>query len=745
MRYLRTGRIATLFLLFLFLLSPFIRAQKIDYSLEEQYCEKQVYQKIEAVGDINFGDELVTEIKKTIRASSGKCRLDLLSSLGSVYMYQKNNKDGFKCVNEVIQEAVKNKYTYLLIAAYLDKASYISAERDFYSAQLLMDSAKALLVSHPYLHLKKTYYKKQAGIFFDRTKYDSARLYYDSGYRVSAQVKDTSDMIVNLINMGTIYLDKSDYKNALDNFLSVIKLEGEEDDSGNSTVLSLVGQCYLSLNQYTLADTYLRKALYKDIKAEDQPHYLWTLYYLSKNLYQQNKKDSTHTLLDTLISKATLLRDEELLTTALRDKTFYMALEGAPSGKVIENYNRILNIYNRKEGYELSKIILYQEMGNYYLKLKNYDKAISSFEYVLANNRKTNHPGALMETYKKLSEIYSAKKLFSKAFFYLEEYTVLKDSIEGIELQKNLVEIERKYNFERKDNQINKLSAEKKLNEALLAKTRTTQLYTLLFCGLLLSAIVGGIFFYRKLRRQKALLTAQNQELAQLNQVKNRLFSIIAHDLKGLSIPFQRAARILNFHINKKNYEKTIEVAQQLETNSQNLSQLLDNLLQWSLEQMNGYVPRPELLSLKKELEEIMNMYGEHAVFKNIKFVEHIPPNINIETDKGALHVIFRNLIGNAIKYTHDGEIKIYAKEDGEKIICSVSDAGTGISPEIMEKLFSIENEKIKSGTAGEKGSGLGLVLVKKLVEMNNGNIEINSEQGKGTTVFISLPLKTAS
>ncbi len=289
------------------------------------------------------------------------------------------------------------------------------------------------------------------------------------------------------------------------------------------------------------------------------------------------------------------------------------------------------------------------------------------------------------------------------------------------------------------------MNSEKELKNADLKQAHTRQTFFIILSLLLIGFLFTGLWAYKKLRINKNALSQKNTELDNLNQIKNRLFSIIAHDVKGLAIPFQRASRILNHHIQKQNFDKTLEVAKQLETNAESLSNLLDNLLQWSLEQMNGYTPKPEMLMLKKEMAQIMETYAGHANYKNTILSESISEDLSVETDKGAFHVIFRNLIANAIKYTENGTVNIHAEKEKENIICTIKDSGNGISANIIEKLFTIESDKIKNGTAGEKGSGLGLVLVKKFLDLNGGTIKVNSVEGEGTNFIISFPYKIAS
>jgi signal transduction histidine kinase len=384
-------------------------------------------------------------------------------------------------------------------------------------------------------------------------------------------------------------------------------------------------------------------------------------------------------------------------------------------------------------------------LGRFYFNSKRFSDAKVYLSRALQLVNETGISKIAIPTNEMLSTIYESEGDFKKAYYHHQQFYLLKDSLENGKLKSDMAELEKKYTIGTKETEIANLNKEKLLKDAALKQTKTRQNFFLVTSLLLAAFVFAGIWAYRKLRSNKNQLAIKNTELDNLNQVKNRLFSIIAHDVKGLAIPFQRASRILNHHIQKQNFEKTLEVAKQLETNAESLSSLLDNLLQWSLEQMNGYTPRPELLSLKNEIAQIIESYEGHAHYKNTQLLQDIPETLSIETDKGAFHVIFRNLVANAIKYTENGSIQIRAARENNTIVCHVKDTGTGIDANMVDKLFSIESDKIKNGTAGEKGSGLGLVLVKKFLELNGGSIRVNSTEGNGTDFIISFPFNAAA
>ncbi len=171
-----------------------------------------------------------------------------------------------------------------------------------------------------------------------------------------------------------------------------------------------------------------------------------------------------------------------------------------------------------------------------------------------------------------------------------------------------------------------------------------------------------------------------------------------------------------------------------------NLSGLLDNLLSWAL--LNrGMIPySPEPLALANEAATNFKIHENAAAAKNIQLENNIPQNLKVSADRNALQAIFRNLVGNAVKFTpNEGRVTLGCIEKDSQVFITVNDTGTGIATEKLDKLFTLE-KRSEHGTAGEKGAGLGLLLCKELVEMNQGILRVFSVQGEGSRFEFSLP-----
>ena len=233
----------------------------------------------------------------------------------------------------------------------------------------------------------------------------------------------------------------------------------------------------------------------------------------------------------------------------------------------------------------------------------------------------------------------------------------------------------------------------------------------------------------------------QNIQLEKLIATKDKFFSIIAHDLRG---PVGNLSTSLGLLTDE--YEKLDEKTKQgllldLKKSSDKTYQLLENLLLWSQVQRKSIAYKPNNIVLNDLVAENIDLMKLNAQNKQIDISTSIPKGLKIYADSYMVDMILRNLLHNAIKFTPDeGKISILAYKDDKKVEIAISDTGIGIKKENLAKLFRIEHNYFATGTNGEKGSGLGLILCKELIEKHHGNIIVKSESGKGTTFLFSLP-----
>lgn len=231
-------------------------------------------------------------------------------------------------------------------------------------------------------------------------------------------------------------------------------------------------------------------------------------------------------------------------------------------------------------------------------------------------------------------------------------------------------------------------------------------------------------------------------QLRELNATKDKLFSIIAHDLRSPFNSILGFSELLIENVKKNEAAETEEFLSIINLLAKNTLVLLDNLLIWANSQTGQINFKPEKLILSSIIQNILDISISNAKIKNISLSYMQSGDIEVYADKNMLETVLRNLISNAIKFTKPGgKIKVFAISEQNQAEISISDNGVGMNDETRKKLFKISENIPSVGTAEEKGSGLGLVLCKEFVEKLGGNVWVESEKGKGSDFKFTLPL----
>lgn len=240
---------------------------------------------------------------------------------------------------------------------------------------------------------------------------------------------------------------------------------------------------------------------------------------------------------------------------------------------------------------------------------------------------------------------------------------------------------------------------------------------------------------------QSEVITKQNNSLERLNTIKDKFFSIIAHDIRGPLSELNGFVFLITDYIDTISREDLIRMSDQIKQSIANTVDLAENLINWAQSQMKEYGVMPTTFAVEKSIKSILNTTLQIAQKKGINLSYTLDGSPLVKADNNQLDFIIRNLVMNAIKFTSPGGfIKIHChKEENNKIKLSITDNGVGMSKEFMDTLFLADIKTSKEGTSGEKGNGLGLLLVKEFVTMNNGEIVVSSKQGEGTTFTIIL------
>ncbi len=260
-------------------------------------------------------------------------------------------------------------------------------------------------------------------------------------------------------------------------------------------------------------------------------------------------------------------------------------------------------------------------------------------------------------------------------------------------------------------------------------------------------AILAAVLMRSDLRRKKANdelsrrnleIQQQAQQLQYLNQTKDRLFSVISHDLRSPLATLRGLIDIIA--IDGLSREDFVSISSKLSRNLESVQGDLDNLLFWAQSQLQGLQIRPISVKLHPIIEEKIRLFGENATQKQITILNEIQPSLSIVADKNHIALVIGNLLANAIKFNkHGGLIKIKERNVNGCIEISVSDTGVGMTVSEVQRLFDVGTHFSRPGTQQEKGLGIGLLLSKEFIERNGGSIWATSEPEKGSTFTFSL------
>ncbi len=244
-----------------------------------------------------------------------------------------------------------------------------------------------------------------------------------------------------------------------------------------------------------------------------------------------------------------------------------------------------------------------------------------------------------------------------------------------------------------------------------------------------------------KVAQRTKQIIAQKEELENLNQTKNKLFSVIAHDLKNPFNSIMGFSELLCKNLKQYDTEKVLAFIKTIHEQACVTYDLLENLLEWARSQTDSISFRPCRIALFKAAAKVSEHMQTIAGNKRIEISFDIPEGVMICADKHLLQIILRNLIHNAVKFTHeDGKVWVSAVEKSGWVHVTVADNGVGIHKDIIGHIFDGFSEKTIEGTANEVGTGLGLVLCKEFVLKHGGDLSVESREGEGSSFTFTLP-----
>lgn len=370
-----------------------------------------------------------------------------------------------------------------------------------------------------------------------------------------------------------------------------------------------------------------------------------------------------------------------------------------------------------------------------------------SLAYNLAEEikEKASDSGLLPKYIEALDIQYAALKAQGKYLDALnnrEHYQMYKDSLFKADTKEKIADIEIKYETQKKEQTILQLEQEKEISQLQRAQERQLRYIMFLVAAILLLAV--GLVFYRyrvKVRTSK-ILDLKNEELQKLNTTKDKLFAIISHDLKSPLSAFHTITSSLDSNWEQLEKEQIHEYIVSLRDSSAELYSMMDNLLRWALSQAEQIPFNPTHTDLQKMTASISKELYLALEAKSLKIKVEVEEGFSLLADQDMLKIMLRNLISNAIKFSKNGKtIVIKTAYKGHLPIVKIIDQGIGMTKEESDMLFVDSSKAQNIKNSHEKGTGLGLMLCKELIEKHQGRIEVQSEKGKGSTFQLIFPI----
>lgn len=570
--------------------------------------------------------------------------------------------------------------------------------------------------------------------FADSEKLLLLALRYLDGTNNYEELADTKS------NIATLYHRQGKYSDAIELFKEVHELDLiTENKTNQSSSLNSLGRIYVDWGKFETGLDYY----YKSIALLDTIKDVRMLSVRYNNIGMVYQIMGDHNKAIEWIGKARLIDEQYGQSTRLASRYYNLGNSYASLKQrdlAIEYFEKALAIF-LQNGFNDALSKTYGSLAQVYMNENDYEK---SKPFLIKSKECAEKAGTLPEkssSYKQLYEYYKHQRQFEDALGYYELHNQAEDSIYKLKVSEQVEEMEAQYQNQQKQAEIMRLESDNQLKIKEVAFKSKQRNWA--FAGVLL-LLVGLLILYRlfsTVQQQKVTASKQNAELDRLNQSLNRLFAIVSHDLRNATAAYQSSAKIIEFHLGKGQPEKLLPLAPEIASNAKNLSAMLEGLLQWSLAQIKGIEVKKAKLNVKDEVEKLVALLKNEALLKENHFEVNIDENEIIECDPGSFELILRNVTGNALKYTSGGVVRFSKKLSGDFLILEIADTGIGMSNDVLSDLFELGSEKVRRGTNGEKGTGLGMPLVAENVRKNGGEIIVESNEGQGTSVFLKFPL----
>lgn len=626
---------------------------------------------------------------------------------------------------------------------------------NFSKAQTAFEEALALARQTKNYALAYNTAHKFASLHYSRGDYTSALEYERLSFENAKLISDSIKMGTAQNNIGNYYYEIGEYDEAYYYLTQAYRTLNQsaktrKDSITSNIALHNLGRVFKELGRHEIALKHLEVSRQNSKLLDDPEGEPYSYDEIGDVKLRMKEYDSALFYLNKSIEESNKLLAEVPSLESLKAKTF----------------SKIAKVYTRKGNYEQALFFydstsnIHKNTGNkfgiaevelgrgdVYLRQKKYNEALefTNEALALATSKETNARVLEIACYKQLSVLWEMKGDYKKALSYVRQHTALNDSLYSNEIQEKLLRDQISLETALLDDKILALKLKDEDQETQLKRSEFIR--NILVVVVALSAILL-VTVYRSGQRRKQInvLLLQHQEemqrrsaqLEQLNEVKDKFFSIISHDLRS---PINALAGLMDLLDKGAVAPDELPTAiKELKIRFNHTRTLMNNLLDWTVLQMDKMHMQAGKVYLRQIVDENIELMGS-IQNKQVNLINRMPESLVGYADSNTINLVIRNLVTNAMKFTNDGgEIIIMGEDKGNEIVVSVSDNGVGMNAETQAKLFNEITPYSTRGTANEKGTGLGLILCKEFVEKNGGRIWVESSEGRGSTFWFTLP-----
>ena len=674
--------------------------------------------------------------------------------IGSIFRLEGRNEEAFSLFQSSLQLSQKIKYKHGICQSLLESGTIVYIQGQYEKSGDLFRKSLDLAQKGRFYELEASSLNYIGKYLHTTGRFDESVDFYIQALEKFKISGDSLNSVSVLLNLGKTYNIDSDFYMALKCYLEAFKICKKSDDYSNvSEVCSNLGSIYLTLDQPEISLEYHKKALYYRVLLNTPEGLASSYNNVGKVYLVKNNPDSALFYFDKSLKYCEQISYLKGKVKALANigKVCNLKSEHNKAKTYLQQSMAIAE----KSGYVAGVAEASLQLGNAFLGPNQTDSARIAFENSLLKANSTNLTEINHDAYWGLYQCFLKKGDPEKALEYYRYFTQADKKKMQAENSARLSELRIIFESEKKEDDNVLLRKENEIKEITIKQER---FIILLFIIALVLTVLLIIMLYtrfenkrkanenlsilnKKIVTQNKELEKLNKELKNANREKDKVFSIITHELRNPLYWFQNLTEMLSLSYLQMPPEKVKKTLMALDESAKNAFHLMDNLLHWSRSRLNRITPVFTDHSLGKLIHESSRMYETILKQKNIQLIIDLPIDSFIKADADLFMCIVRNLLSNAIKFTpENGIIKITSSLKKQNFVVSVTDSGIGIDQKLKKLIFQSDKDPTSVGLMNEKGSGFGLKLCKEFVKMNKGKIWIADNTESGTCFSFTVP-----